>query len=126
MDVAQVFVYGAVTEFEPQAGGSAFATPGTSKVPVGVGTQIAFSTMAIDVRVVDVATGKVLAASRIPGAARAARGSVGVAVPVGGASLPIGLEAYRSTPMEEAIRDCIQKAALYVVNNVPEEYLNPR
>ena len=74
----------------------------------------------------DRATGKVLAATRIPGAARAARGSVGVAVTAGGLSLPVGLEAYRSTPMEEAIRDCIQKAALYVVNNVPEEYLTPR
>ena len=126
MDVAQVYVYGAVTEFEPQAGGSSFYNPGTAKLPVGVGTQISFSTRAIDVRVVDAATGKVLAATRIPGAARAARGSVGVAVTAGGLSLPVGLEAYRSTPMEEAIRDCIQKAALYVVNNVPEEYLTPR
>ncbi len=126
MDVAQVYVYGAVTEFEPQAGGSSFYTPGTDKLPVGVSTQIAFSTMAIDVRLVDVATGKVLAATRVPGAARAARGSVGVAVTAGGLSLPVGLEAYRSTPMEEAIRDCIQKAALYVVNNVPEAYLGGR
>lgn len=39
---------------------------------------------------------------------------------VGG--MPVGLDAYLNTPMEVAIRDCIQKSVMYVASNIPEVY----
>ena len=46
--------------------------------------------------------------------------SVLVSGAVGG--MPVGLNAYRNTPMEVAIRDCIQKSVMYVAGNIPEVY----
>jgi hypothetical protein len=36
--------------------------------------------------------------------------------------MPSSLDVYRNTPMELALRDCMQKAAYFVANNIPQEY----
>lgn len=121
MEVADIMVYGAVTEFEAEAGGSAFqfANP---KVPFTIGQQIKFSHMAIDIRVVDMRTGRVLAAQRIPGAARSVQGTIGATLSAKGIAMPASFGMFRNTPMEEAIRDCVQKAGYFIINNISEGY----
>ncbi len=121
MDVAEVMVYAAVTEFEPEAKGASWVNfmPG---VPLAVSQQYNEAHMALDVRVVDVASGRVLATQRVPGLAIATQGSVSVLVSGAVGGMPVGLNAYRNTPMEVAIRDCIQKSVMYVAGNIPEVY----
>ena len=125
LDVAELVVFAAITDFEPTAGASSFMNfmPG---VPLAVGAQISYAELALDMRVVDVATGRVLAAQRVPGMARSARGTISAVVPLGAIGIPAGLEMYRGTPMEWAVRDCIHKASLSIANTVPLEYFRHR
>ncbi len=125
IEVAEVMIFGAVTEFEPQAGGSSFMTP-MMGVPLAMGARISWSQMALDVRVVDVRSGRVLGAERIPGMARFAQATIAGALPVGGAAIPTSLSVYRNTPMEYAIRDCIRKVGYFVINSIGDEYYRHR
>ena len=121
MDVADIIVYGVVSEFEPEAGGMAFGNF-IPQARMSVRQSSKFSEMAIDVRTVDVRTGRVLVAQRIPGSAQSYSVGVGMSIGLGRLNMPVGLDAYRNTPMEFAIRDCIQKASYFVINNIPQEY----
>jgi curli biogenesis system outer membrane secretion channel CsgG len=121
MDAAEILVNGAVTEFEAEAKGSGMeiAIP---KLPLSLGSQTKSAHMAIDVRVIAVATGRVLFAQRIVGEAAAGQTTLGATVSAGGTKIPTSLGSYHNTPMEAAIRDCIAKATDSVVNNIPKEY----
>lgn len=121
IEVADIMVFGAVTEFEPQAGGSSFMTP-LRGVPLAMGARITWSQMAMDVRVVDVRTGRVLGAERIPGMARFAQATIAGALPISGIGIPTSLSVYRNTPMEWAIRDCLRKVGYFVSNSIGDEY----
>jgi tetratricopeptide (TPR) repeat protein len=121
MDVANIMVYGAVTEFEAEAHGSGMQM-GIPQVPFTMGGSQKEAHMAIDVRVVDVATGRLLVAQRIPGSATSSQGTFGASIPLGNISMPISFSMFRDTPMEQAIRDCVQKATFYIINNIPEQY----
>ena len=125
MEVADIMVFGAVTEFEPKAGGSSWATP-VMGAPLAIGTKISWAQMALDIRVVDVRSARVLGALRIPGVARSVQGTVGGALPLGPVGVPAGLGVYRGTPMEIAIRDCLHKSAYFVVNSIDEHYFHNR
>ncbi|HDH98415.1 MAG TPA: hypothetical protein ENF70_04725 [Deltaproteobacteria bacterium] len=121
MDAADIIIYGVVSEFEAQAHGSGMlmAMP---NVPVSIGGLQKEAHMAIDIRVVDVVTGKILTAQRIPGMAISTEATLGASIPVGKFNMPMNFSMFRDTPMEKAIRDCIQKATYYVINNIPEGY----
>jgi curli biogenesis system outer membrane secretion channel CsgG len=121
MDVADIMVYGVVSEFEPEAGGMAYSSF-MPQMGMSVRQSTKFSEMAIDVRAVEVRSGRVLVAQRIPGTAHAYSAGLGVRISSGGISMPVGLGAYRNTPMEWAIRDCIQKATYFVINQLPQDY----
>jgi|GEM_PF-835918 len=121
MDVADIMVYGVVSEFEPEAGGMAYSSF-IPQMGMAVRQSTKFSEMAIDVRAVEVRSGRVLVAQRIPGTAHAYSAGLGVRISAGGISMPVGLGAYRNTPMEWAIRDCIQKATYFVINQLPQDY----
>ena len=66
--------------------------------------------LAVNIRIVDARTGRVVSATTVEG--KASKSSVGLYV---GGDLPFGLGAYRKTPMETAIRSCIQAAVDHVV-----------
>jgi curli biogenesis system outer membrane secretion channel CsgG len=121
MDVADVMVYGAVTEFEAEEGGSGL-TLGVPKLPFSFGRQTKTAHMAIDVRLVDVTTGRILASNRIAGQAEASQTSLGIAPTVSGSQMPVSLGTFANTPMEQTIRDCIEKAVVYVRGSVPAQY----
>lgn len=126
IDVADIMIFGAVTEFEPKAGGSSFMTP-MRGVPLAMGARISWSQLALDVRVVDVRTGRVLGAERIPGLARFAQATIAGSLPLaGGVGIPAGLSVYRNTPMEWAIRDCLRKVGYFVINSIGDEYYRHR
>lgn len=121
MDVADVMVSGAVTEFEGEAGGSDFQM-GMPSVPFMLSGGGKTSHMAIDIRAVDVRSGRLLMARRISGSADSSKGSFGASPTVSGQTLPFSFGAFRNTPMEKAIRDAVIQATHYVTNNLPPAY----
>lgn len=125
MEVAEIMIYGVVSEFEPRAGGVSFGNY-LPQMGMTVRQSTQFAEMAIDIRAVDVASGRVLVAQRIPGTAQAQSASMGANIAAGGVSLPVSLGGYRNTPMEQAIRDSTQKAVYFVINNIPQAYFRFR
>jgi curli biogenesis system outer membrane secretion channel CsgG len=121
MDVADVMVNGAVTEFEGEASGSDFQM-GMPSVPFTASRGGKTSHMAIDIRVIDVRSGRLLMARRVTGSADASKGSFGASPKVSGQSMPFSFGAFRNTPMEKAIRDAVIQATQYVSDNLPPAY----
>jgi curli biogenesis system outer membrane secretion channel CsgG len=76
--------------------------------------------MAIDVRVVDVNSGRILGAQRIVGSAQSS--NTNVSATAGG--MPMSLGAFRNTPMEAAIRTCVEQAVAYISATVPPRYFS--
>ena len=101
LEGAELLIRGSVIQFEPKCkGGSAIIVSGNQ------------ACMAINLRIVDAATGRVVNATTVEGTS--ADNRVGILFPAG--SLPIGLGAYSNTPMEKAIRNCIDAAVQHIAN----------
>jgi curli biogenesis system outer membrane secretion channel CsgG len=113
---AELLVVGAITEFEPNAAGAGggFVVPG-----FGVGLGVKTATVAIDIRIIDAKTSRILAAHTVEGRAQDVGGLGGIAV---GGPLAIGFGAYAKTPMEKAIRVCLQTAVNYIASQTPAQY----
>lgn len=125
MDVADIMVYGAVTEFEGAARGAGFQV-GVPRVPLSLGHESSTAHMAIDVRVVDVASGRVLGAQRIVGDAKSSQTGMSGTPTVRGVGIPASLGVFSNTPMEQAIRSCVERAVAYVSATVPPDYFRHR
>jgi curli biogenesis system outer membrane secretion channel CsgG len=101
LEGAELLVRGSVIQFEPKCkGGSAILVSGN------------VACMAINLRIVDARTGRVVNATTVEGTS--ADNRVGILFPAG--SLPIGLGAYSNTPMEAAIRNCIDAAVKHIAD----------
>jgi len=123
MDVAEIIVYGAVTQFDPLGFGFGQSTMGkVAKTLIAFASGEKTAELVTDIRVVDAAKGTVLFEQSVPGSARSVQGGVYTRIPIGSVSLPVCFRTFRNTPAEKAIRDCLQKATFAVVNNIPEEY----
>ena len=122
---AELLIVAAVTEFEANAGGTQGRLGGFGGRVLGAVTGGQRSAhMAIDLRVVDATTSRVLAATSVEGSARdfnlggALGGYLG-----GGGALGGGLSTWQNTPREKALRDVINKSVDYVISVTPAEYL---
>lgn len=101
LEGAQLLVRGSITQFEPDCAGGSILIAGSKQ-----------SCLAINIRIVDATTGRVVSATTVEGTA--ANSSVGLIF--AGGNLPVGLGAFRRTPMEAAIRNAIEAAVTHVVN----------
>lgn len=102
LEGAELLIRGSVTQFEPNCrGGSAILVSGRE------------ACMAISLRIIDAATGRVVNATTVEGTSADSR--VGI-VWTRGTALPLGLGTYSKTPMEAAIRNCIETAVQHIVN----------
>jgi curli biogenesis system outer membrane secretion channel CsgG len=136
MDVAELMIYGTVTEFEAEASGAGLkadlpSTWDSATVQTASGSVKGKNAhMAIDIRVVDTASGRLVAARRISGSAASGMATVGSNIEgtVSSDSIkhkiqtPLSLGVYKNTPMELAIRDCIYRAVIYSCDAVPPKY----
>jgi len=136
MGVAELLVYGTVTEFEAEAVGGGVtaelpATWNSAAVQSATGDVSGKNAhMAIDVRVVDTATGRIVAARRIAGSAASGKATLGANIQSTISSndirykiqTPASLSMFRNTPMELAIRDCIYRSVIYTTQAVPPQY----
>ncbi len=125
LEGADILVVGAITAFEPKAGG---ISAGGIVIPKGVpfiggvkfGKNQAY--IAADIRLIDVRTGRVIAATTVEGKTSDWKigglggGVTGIGV-VGG-----GLSSYKNTPMGKAIRVMIAKAVNEIEKLVPQNY----
>jgi curli biogenesis system outer membrane secretion channel CsgG len=128
---ADLLVMGTITEFEPGASGgsgeqeSSFKLPGRIRRQVGdvlgsvkVGGGVKKSHLALIVKVVDARTGRRLASEQVEGKATDIEGMTGLS----GGVLSGAFSGYSKTPMEKAIRICIDEAVKLIVAKTPQEY----
>ncbi len=113
---AELLVVGAITEFEPSAGGvgGGLLVPG-----FGAGLGVKTAHVAIDIRVIDAKTSRILAATSVEGKANDIGGLAGISV---GGPLAIGFGGFAKTPMEKAIRVCLQAAVSFIAQQTPAQY----
>jgi curli biogenesis system outer membrane secretion channel CsgG len=114
MDPAEVMVYGAVTALEGGGWGLRLKVPGA---PLRLGGAYHNAKVTIDLRVVDSASGQVVAAQSVEGTALSGRGTLGTTET--DTALPLTLSMVQNTPLEVAIRDCIYRSVVSLVNAIP-------
>lgn len=121
MEVAELLFYGTVSEFEANASGAGLKASASS-LPASGELAGKNAHMAIDIRVVDTASGKLVGARRIAGSAASYKAAAGTKVGGGTATMPVSLGVYQNTAMELAIRDCIYRSVIYASKYLPEKY----
>ena len=99
---AELIIRGSVTEFEPKCKGGALLI---------VAAQQACVT--INLRIVDAKTGRVVNATTVEGRSD----TVGAGLVFATNPLPIGLGGWAKTPMETAIRNCIETAVQHIASS---------
>jgi curli biogenesis system outer membrane secretion channel CsgG len=116
---AELLVTGAVTEFEPGSSGAGGGIGGTmGQVIGGVLGAVQKAHIAIDMRLVDTRTTRLVAAVSVEGEATNYNlGGLAVGSSVGGS-----LGGYSKTPMEKAVRIALGEAVKFVVSKTPQTY----
>lgn len=116
---ADIMVTAAVTGFDPGTAGASGKLSGVvSDLLGGVTGAFQQAHVAIDLRVIDVDTGRIIAATSVEGKASGFGGGIsGIGGPLAG-----GLGGFAKGPMETAIRKVIQAAVKEVVNKTPKTY----
>jgi len=123
MEGADILVTGAVTAFEPDAGGSGGALGGLKKKAFGkVGMTTKSAKIIMDIKLIDIRTRRILKAVSI----EAKSTSWGTDVAGGGwaedMAMAGALGVYSNQPMEKAIRTLLVKAVNKIAEEVPTEY----
>jgi curli biogenesis system outer membrane secretion channel CsgG len=116
---AELLVTGAVTEFEPGSSGVGGSIGGTmGQVISGVLGAVQKAHIAIDMRLIDTRTSRIVAAVSVEGEATNYNlGGLAVGSNVGGS-----LGGYSKTPMEKAVRVALGEAINFVVSKTPHKY----
>jgi len=122
---AELLVYGVVSEFQMGSSGGGLSI-GLPNLPLRVGGGLSNAHMAIDMRVVDTATGRILFANRVQGKATDYNARIGTRFGGGRTTMPISLGGYSNTPMEKAIRVCIDTAVAELGRKTPARYFHYR
>ena len=101
LEGAELLIRGSITEFEPNCKGGAVLIIAAKQACV-----------TINLRIVDAKTGRVVNATTVEGRS----GSMGVGLIFATGSLPVGLGGWSKTPMESAIRNCIETAVKHIAS----------
>jgi len=113
---ADLIITAAITEFQ----GTAKGAQGSTRIAgIRLGGGVSKGHIGLDLRIIDAKTSQIVAATSVEGDAKsfALGGSTYI-----GRSLPISLGGISNTPIEKAIRVCINKAIEYIATNTPAEY----
>lgn len=101
LEGAELLIRGSITEFEPNCKGGAVLVIAAKQACITV-----------NLRIVDAKTGRVVNATTVEGRS----GSMGAGLIFATGGLPVGLGGWSKTPMESAIRNCIETAVKHIVN----------
>jgi curli biogenesis system outer membrane secretion channel CsgG len=123
LEGAQLLVIAAVTGFDPGQAGT--RASGSQRGGLLGGNRLGALTggfqqahLALDVRIVDTTTGRILAATNVEGKAR----SFDLGGSVLGTSASGGLSTFARTPMEQAIRKAIDEAVQFISSQTPVDF----
>ena len=123
MEGADILVSGAVTGFEPDAGGSGGALGGLTKKAFGaIGAKKKEAKILLDIKLIDIRTRRIIKAMSLEGkATKWKTGAVG-----GGWTKDIALAgalgSYSNEPMEGAVRELLRNAVNEITQEIPKEY----
>jgi curli biogenesis system outer membrane secretion channel CsgG len=123
LEGAELLVYGVVSEFMSGASGIGLGI-GLPGIPLTLGGGTKNAHMAIDLRVVETSTSRIVFATRVEGKASDWSTSIGARVGGGSSTMPVNLTSYKNTPMEKAIRVCIDKAIEFLCTKTPAQYFH--
>ena len=101
LEGAELLVRGSVIQFESKCRGGS--------IIIAAGSE---ACMAINLRIIEAKTGRVVNATTVEGTSGKSR----VGILFSGGSLPVGLGTYSNTPMEAAIRNCIETAVQHIAS----------
>jgi len=123
---ADLIIALSVAGFDPQASGGSSGVGGGGGVGSGamgglLNSGLNKAYIALDIHLIDAATSQDIVSTRVQGQASNVAESFAVPLWEKGA-LATGLEEYINTPMEKAIRICIQEAMRYIMENIKQEY----
>jgi len=121
LEGAELLVYGVVSEFKSSASGMGISI-GMPNIPLTLGGGMKNAQMAIDLRVVETGTGRIVFATRVEGKASDFSSSIGTQLGGGRTTMPVTLGSYNNTPMEKAIRVCIDRAVQFLCTKTPAQY----
>ena len=120
---AELLITGAVTEFEDSASGGGGGLGGIGGGVVGaVLGGFSNAHMAIDVRVIDARTSRIVAATSVEGKASDFNAGGALGGYFGGGAVGGALGGWKNTPREKALRVCIQKAVDFIASKTPAHY----
>lgn len=122
---AELLITGAVTEFEGAqsgVGGGLGGFGGVGRILGGIAGGIKNAHMAIDVRIVDTKTSRIVAATSVEGEASDFNLGAALGGAVGGGALGGALGGWSKTPTEKALRICIQEAVKFIAARTPQTY----
>jgi curli biogenesis system outer membrane secretion channel CsgG len=123
---AELLITGAVTEFEGAqsgVGGGIGGIGGTAgRILGGIAGGIKNAHMAIDMRVIDTKSSRIVAATSVEGKATDFALGGALAGAGGGGALGGALGGWSKTPTEKALRICIQEAVKFIVSKTPATY----
>jgi curli biogenesis system outer membrane secretion channel CsgG len=125
---AELLITGAVTEFEGAASGGGGGIGGigglgtAGRIIGGIAGGIKKAHMAIDMRVIDTRTSRIVAATSVEGEATDFALGGALAGAGSGGALGGALGGWSKTPTEKALRLCIQEAVKFIVAKTPTTY----
>ncbi len=123
MEGADILVTGAVTAFEPDAGGGGGGLGGLTKKAFGkVGVQTKKAKIIMDIKLIDIRTRRVLKAKAIKAETKSWKTSMAGGGWTEDVALAGGLGVYSNEPMEKAIRAALAKTVDMISREVPKEY----
>ena len=99
LEGAELLIKGNITQFEPECRGGSVVLISAKEACI-----------AINIRILDVATGRVVNATTV----EATSSSNGVGLLYTKSDLPIGLGAFKKTPVEKAIRNAVEAAVNHI------------
>jgi len=117
---ADLLVTAAITGFDPGESGMSAGMGGLlgKKMLGGLSGSFKQARVTMDIRVIDVDTGRIIAATSAEGKATSVgAGVAGIGGPMGGA-----LKGFQKGPMEGAIREMIKASVDFIVENTPSRY----
>ncbi len=100
LEGAELIIRGSVIQFESECRGGSLLLIGAKQACV-----------AINLRIIDVRTGRIVNSTTVEGTS----GTAGVGLVFTRSTLPIGLGAWNKTPMEKAMRRCIETAVRHII-----------
>lgn len=101
LEGAELLIRGSITQFEPSCRGGSLLLVGAKEACV-----------TINLRIIDAATGRIVNSTTVEGTS----GAAGIGLIFTSSPLPVGLGAWSKTPMETALRNCIETAVRHIVD----------